>query len=143
MKKRTKRVTLIMFTVILSLGVAFIFYCKHFDVFTEKMIACEVRNENNNIITFNTKPFIHDYVNISLGYEDSKNIKDDISFEIINPKGEIVKAGVLNEKEVLKENLKAKSGEWKVKLNLKDNESAMINFGYAVSSSKENNMKFE
>ena len=91
---------------------------------------------NNNITSFNAG--FSKNVHVLLSSSESKNIKDGLKFDIINPKGEIVDSGILYDGKRVTGVYKGMAGEWKVILYFEDNTaSSMIDFGYSVTSNRE------
>lgn len=143
MKKLNKKRFLTTTLILLLIFFAVIFIIKARGIGSTSTVAGDLRSINNNEIVFNSG-FLHDYVHIILESRDSKNLEGGLEFDIINPKGEKVTSGQLYDNKVFRERYKSMSGEWKIVFHFKDNNSSsMINYGYAINSKKENNMRLE
>lgn len=143
MRKENKKKLILIAVIFMSLGLVGFILIRATGIGSYSSVTGEVRGERNNIITFNGG-YLHKYVHVMLESTKSENIKDDIAFEVINPKGQVVTEGKLYSNYVFRERYKNLSGEWKIVLYFKGSEEkSMINFGHAINSKDKSNMRID
>lgn len=144
MKKSTKKNIVKSVLVIILLVFGSIIAIKKLGIGATTLLFSNIRNEDNSIIVCDSNSNIHDYVHVMLESKNSTNIEEGIQFDIINPKGEKVYSGILNDGKTFREDYKNVAGDWKIKLHFENSQSfATIDTGFAINSKKENSMRFE
>lgn len=142
MKKRTKKFLAAIVVFLFSICAISILVINKTRLFDLCLVGGERIDKYNDEITFTASPF-KSYMHIMLEIDDKTNLKNGLSYEIINPKGKVVETGVLQENIRVNKSCKGMSGEWKVKFDFVDDSKLIIMIGFASTSIKENNMKVE
>jgi hypothetical protein len=143
MKKQNKKNLLKIILILIVIFVIGVFIIKTSGLGSTSSVGGKLSDINSNTITFDSG-FLQNYDHVMLESTDSKNIEDGLEFDIINPKGEKVTSGRLHDNQIFKARYNSMAGEWKIILHFKDDSSSsMINFGFALSSEKENSMRVE
>ncbi|MGL4874076.1 MAG: hypothetical protein ACRC30_05435 [Clostridium sp.] len=143
MKKRTKKNILVVLSVIVIISVLGIVYIRKTGKLAGSTVFSEIRNSKNSEV-IEEVGFLHTKVHLMLKIEDVEDLNNGLSFEVVNPKGDIVDKGILKENEVYRKTYESKKGEWKIKFNFPNEKSeAMVSVGFKNNSTKENNMKIE
>lgn len=101
----------------------------------------KLTNKDNNITSFDVG-YLKPYVHILLSSSKSENIEEGLKFDIINPNGEIIDSGILYDGKRFTEVYKGVPGEWRIILHFEgNNASSMIDYGYSITSKREETWK--
>ncbi|MGL5415660.1 MAG: hypothetical protein ACRDAU_08370 [Clostridium sp.] len=140
MKKRTKKNILVILSVVIIISILGIVYVRKTGKFTSSTVFSEMRDSKNSEVV-ESVGFLHTKVHLMLKIEDIEELNSGLSFEVINPKGDVVDSGVLKENEVYRKTYESEAGEWKIKFDFPTEKSkAMISVGFKVDSNRENTM---